>query len=97
NQQLIRARISGLPNYIPPAAQTRHCEAGGIVVLANGDPARIAADIVDAYGMALPSAGSGKSWTLTGSGCPLGCHSRPPFLKLPTNSFFLVSTETTGR
>ena len=27
---------------------------------------------------------------------PVGCHSRPLFLKLPTNSFFLVSTDTTG-
>jgi hypothetical protein len=30
------------------------------------------------------------------SGSPFGCHSRPPFLKLPTSCFFLVSTEMTG-
>ena len=46
--------------------------------------------------MALPSPGSMKSWTLTGSGWPLGCHSRPPLWKSPTSSFFLVSTEMTG-
>src|ERR1700678_4685954 len=37
-----------------------------------------------------------KSWTLTSSGLSWGRHSRPAFLTLPTNSFFLVSTETTG-
>src|SRR5262245_21867824 len=42
------------------------------------------------YGIALPSAGSRKSWTRTGAGCPWGRHSRPPFLKSPTNSFILV-------
>src|SRR6185312_12452117 len=48
------------------------------------------------YGIALPRASEGKSWTSTFSGWPLGCHSRPPFLKLPTNSFFFVSTEIVG-
>ena len=46
--------------------------------------------------MAWPSFGSMKSWTLTCSGWPWGRHSRPPFLKSPTNSFFFVSTEMTG-
>ena len=32
------------------------------------------------YGLALPSSVSMKSWTLTCSGSPLGCHSRPLFL-----------------
>src|SRR5215216_6769476 len=46
--------------------------------------------------MALPSSGSGASWTLTPSGSPEGCRSRPPLAKLPTSSFFLVFTLTTG-
>src|SRR5579872_3588381 len=46
--------------------------------------------------MALPSSLSMKSWTRTSSGSPWGCHSWPPFLKSPTSSFFLVSTEITG-
>ena len=37
-----------------------------------------------------------KSLQRTSSGDPSGCHSRPGFLKSPTNSFFFVSTETTG-
>ena len=48
------------------------------------------------YGIALPAASEGKSWTLTRSGCPLGRHSAPPLAKLPTFSFFLASTDTTG-
>ena len=32
--------------------------------------------------MALPTPGSGKSWTLTRSGSPAGCHSRPPLAVL---------------
>src|SRR5260370_19699541 len=46
--------------------------------------------------MAVPSARLGKSWTFTFGACPFLCHFRPPFLKFPTRSFFLVSTETTG-
>src|SRR6266851_1731411 len=40
--------------------------------------------------MALPNCLSRKSCTRTCSGCPAGCHSRPPFLKSPTSSFFLA-------
>ena len=43
-----------------------------------------------------PVSGPGKSWTLTFSGWPWGCHSCPGFLNSPTNSFFFVSTEITG-
>ena len=39
---------------------------------------------------------SAKSCTFTASGSPCGRHSRPLFLKHPTSSFFLVSTEITG-
>src|SRR6516165_6572841 len=46
--------------------------------------------------MPLPSSLSSKSWTRTLSGSPWGCHSRPPFLKSPINSFFFASTEITG-
>src|SRR3954453_23564149 len=48
------------------------------------------------YGVARPKSLSMKSCTRTFSGSPLGRSSRPPFLKSPTNSFFLVSTEMTG-
>src|SRR5439155_21564174 len=50
------------------------------------------------YGMALPPAGVliRKSWTRTRWGDFAGRHVRPTFLKSPTSSFFLVSTEIVG-
>src|SRR4051812_35003431 len=48
------------------------------------------------YGTARPRSLIRKSCTRTSSGWPWGCHSRPPFLKSPTSSFFFVSTEITG-
>ena len=68
----------------------------GVVVDPDPDPAAVAAKVVDAVGIALPTFGSGKSWTLTCSGSPEGCHSAPPPAKRPTSSFFLASTLTTG-
>ena len=53
--------------------------------------------VVDPVGDRLAQRpGRGSRGRLTRSGSPLGCHSRPPFLKSPTSSFFLVSTEMTG-
>ena len=46
--------------------------------------------------MARPRSLIRKSWTRTSSGSPCGRHSRPPFLKSPTSSFFFVSTEIAG-
>src|SRR3954471_17807951 len=48
------------------------------------------------YGTARPSSLIKKSCTRTSSGEPFGRHARPAFLKSPTSSFFLVSTEITG-
>src|SRR6266700_5685577 len=46
--------------------------------------------------MALPEASERKSYTFTLVSSPLACHSRPLFLKVPINSFFLQSTEIIG-
>ena len=43
-----------------------------------------------------PSLGPGSRERSLVPDCPCGRHWRPPFLKRPTNSFFLVSTEITG-
>ena len=48
------------------------------------------------YGTALPRSLSAKSCTFTLRGVPAGSHSAPPLAKLPTSSFFFVSTEMTG-
>src|SRR3990172_2215916 len=46
------------------------------------------------YGKARPRASVGKSWSSTSRSSHR--QARPPFLKLPTNSFFFVSTLITG-
>src|SRR6266700_1572258 len=46
--------------------------------------------------MALPVASERKSYTFTLVSSPLACHSRPLFLKVPSSSFFLQSTEMMG-
>ena len=48
------------------------------------------------YGIALPIASEGKSWTLTRSGWPAGRHPAPPLANSPIFSFYLASTEMTG-
>ena len=52
-------------------------------------------DIPDIESPDIPKP-KGRACTFTRSGSPAGRHSRPPFLKLPTFSFFLASTLTTG-
>lgn len=44
----------------------------------------------------MPTFGSGKSCTSTRTGSPLGWYSLPLLARLPTTSFFFVSTLTTG-
>jgi len=57
---------------------------------------RVGGQIINPVRLARPNSGIRKSCTRTLSGSPWGRSSRPPFLKSPTNSFFLVSTEITG-
>jgi hypothetical protein len=80
----------------PPTTQRLNREAGGVVVDADAHPAAVAADVVDPVRNRIAPPWLRKSWTLTVSGRPLGCHSRPPLLNSPTSSFFLVSTESAG-
>ena len=44
----------------------------------------------------MPSSSSMKSWTRTSSGWPLGCHSRPPFLKV-ADQFLLLGVHRDHR
>jgi hypothetical protein len=69
-----------------------------VVIDTDAYPAGILADVVDAVGHSAAKLLDQKEsrGTRTGSGEPLGRHSRPAFLKSPTNSFFLVSTEMAG-
>ena len=50
DQQPLRPGIGVRPDRLPPAAQARDREARRVVVLPHGDPAGVAAHIVDAVG-----------------------------------------------
>ena len=66
------------------------------MVNTHAHPASILAHIVDAIGSDPSQLGNDEVMDPHLLGIPLGPSSRPPFLKSPTNSFFLVSTEMTG-
>ena len=56
----------------------------------------VGGNVIDAIGRHLAEFRVDEIMDANLSGLPSGCHSRPPFLKSPTSSFFLVSTEITG-
>ena len=88
--------IARIAEPLPPAADALDRKCGGIGIDSDVDPTLVGGNVVDAVGATLPDPLISKSWTRTGSGSPLRRSSRPPFLKSPTNSFFLVSTEIAG-
>ena len=71
-----------------------HGELGRVVVDAHADPAFVVGQVVDAVGNRLAQFLVRKVVDADFFAArPCGCHSRPAFLKSPTNSFFFVSTE----
>ena len=50
DQQPIGMRVAAPPDGVPPAAQSRHGERGGVVVGAHRHPAGVGRDVVDAVG-----------------------------------------------
>ncbi len=88
----------------PPTSDALDREGRGIVVDPDINPARVRRDVIDPVGRYLAQFGDlevvhphplGLAPRLRG-GRLLGRSSRPLFLKSPTNSFFLVSTEMAG-
>ena len=80
----------------PPAADALHRESRGVVVDADAHPPGVGGHIVDAIGHRPAEFGDEEVVHPDLLGLPCGRHSRPAFLKSPTSSFFLVSTEITG-
>ena len=60
------------------------------------DPALVVGEVVDAVGDRLAELVVLEVVDADRLGLALGRHSCPPFLKSPTSSFFLVSTEIAG-
>src|SRR5215469_2558091 len=85
-----------LPVQFPPSPNTFHGKFSRVVSDAHINHSSVLPGVVDSIGKALPFAKLGKSLVFTSCGFPCGRHVRPAFLKGPTNSFFLASTEITG-
>ena len=80
----------------PPSADRADGEACGVVIGADADPTDIVGDVVDPVRHGAAQPGIDEVVNLDRFGHAGGRQSRPLFLKLPTNSFFFVSTEMTG-
>jgi len=96
DQQGIRAGVPHLAFRLPPQSDALHCEVRGVMAGSHIDEPTVVSHVIDPVRTALPTLIDGKSWICTRIGCPFGCQVRPAFLKSPTSSFFLVSTEMTG-
>src|SRR5690606_4071966 len=96
DEDLTSVRVAFRANLFPPGLDGGDRKHRRVMVNAHAHEAGVGDEVVDAVRKSPSTASLGKSWTSTSSGSPCGCHSRPPFLKLPTNSFFFVSTEITG-
>ena len=71
-------------------------EAGGVVICAYAHPAQIVVDVVDAIGNGAGELGIDEVVHINDLRLIFTTLFRAAFLKLPTKSFFFVSTEMTG-
>jgi len=72
-------------------------ESGGVVVDAHAHLALVGGEVIDAVGDGASEFLDEEIMDAHSLEVALGRHLRPAFLKSPTSSFFLVSTEMTGR
>jgi hypothetical protein len=96
NEQSPRRRIGFSPVQFPPAPDAFHRKFSRIVRHSHVDHRPVLAAVVDPIGKRLAFGQAGEVLVFTSCGLPFGRHVRPAFLKGPTNSFFLASTEITG-
>ena len=90
-------RIAGAPSSYHQRRMLCDRERRGVGADADIDPSGIGGDVVDAIGHRLAEFGDLEVMHPDRLRArPWGRNSRPPFLKSPTSSFFLVSTEITG-
>ena len=96
DQQSTGLRIAGATHAVPPATDRIDCEAGGIVVDADTHPSRVAGDVIDPIRHGATKFRDQKVVHSHRLGLSLRTQLAAPFLKSPTSSFFLVSTEIAG-
>jgi hypothetical protein len=89
DQQPGRRRVAVPALTVPPAAQGRDRERGGVPIAAHRHPPGVGGQIVDAVGHRLVGALLGD---VTGraprTGCPARCQSCPAAASSPSTSFF---------
>ena len=96
DRQFARLGVTLTPHAVEPASDRRDGELGRIDGDADTDKSGVGRHVVDAIGRRLAQFLVDKVMHVTRCGEFFGRQSDPPFLKLPTSSFFFVSTEMTG-
>jgi hypothetical protein len=97
DEQFALAGIERFARLVPPSPDTLHRTFSRVMIDAHVDEATGVDQIIDArLGSPCLCASERKSYTFTLVSSPLACHSRPLFLKVPSSSFFLQSTEMIG-
>ncbi len=96
DQQLASSRKPSTAHFLPPASNEARAAKCRVVINSLHLPTLDCSLHRRPHRNSRPNSGSLKSCTRTSSGSPTGCHSCPGFLKSPSNSFFFVSTDTTG-
>ena len=85
-----------LPHVLPPAFDAGHREFCRIVIDAHAYPALVASDVVDPVRNGFAELLVDEIMDANTLGFAERIPFRPAFLKSPTSSFFLASTEMTG-
>ena len=96
DQEAARAREAVPAHPPPPLTNAVDGERRRVMVDADADPALIVPQIIHAVGDRFAERLVEEVVDPHVDRFSAGGHSRPPFLKSPTNSFFFVSTEIVG-
>src|SRR5580692_11501126 len=95
NQQALRLAIDGFTHRTPPSPDALDGKGGRVVINTHADPASILAHIVNAIGSDSTQLGNDEVMHPHLFRVPLEPKLLASVFKVPTNSFFLVSTEMT--
>src|SRR4051812_25235074 len=96
DDQAVGGAVARFADIVPPTADRVDGEGGRVVIDPDAHPSAIGADVVDPVRDCLAQFRDQEIVVRTASGWPRGRQVRPAFLKSPTNSFFLASTEIAG-
>ena len=96
DEKLLPFRVDTTAHLAPPAFNRSDRELRCVVINPNAHPTLVAALVVDPVWDRVPKFSITKVVAVDLLRRSLGMPFAPGFLKFPTNSFFLVSTDMTG-